>query len=294
MSSSEKYTPPFPEQKQPGPEPGEEGQMNPQPDFGADRYKGHDKLKGKVALITGADSGIGRAIAIAFAREGADIAVAYWKEHEDAKETAKWVEKAGRKVLLLPGDLASEATCKEIFEKTVQEFGKLDILVNNASSQEDFLQSFTEIPRERLERTYQVNLFAMFSLAQKAVKQFEKQGGGNIINLGSIQAYKPTPGILDYATTKGAIVNLTKGVARETADKNIRCNCIAPGPVWTPLVVSSFPTEATTQFGEGSVPMKRPGQPREYQGTAVYLACDEDSSYVTGAIMNVTGGDIIG
>lgn len=291
-------TPDFPSQKQPGPEPGDEGKMDPKPDFGEESYVGHDKLKGKVALITGADSGIGRAIALAFAREGADIAIAYWKEDDDAKETLKWVEKAGKKGLLLPCDLAKPEEPKRVFDETVKEFGKIDILVNNAAMQEDKLESFVDIPFERLEHTYRVNIFAYFQLTQLAVKHFTANKiRGNIINVGSIQAYQPTPQILDYATTKGAITTLTKGVATEVASKGIRVNLIAPGPVWTPLVTSSFPTSDTTKFGspesDVAVPLGRPGQPAEYQGTAVYLA-SEDSSYVTGAIMNVTGGMIIG
>lgn len=293
--ASEKYNPPYPEQKQPGPSPGSEAEMDPRPDFGENSYKGHDKLKGKVALITGADSGIGRAIAVAFAREGADIAIAYWKEDKDAKETQEWVEKAGRKSILIDGNLAEEATCKKLIDETLKAFGKIDILVNNASMQEDKLESFIDIPRSRLENTYKVNILAMFTLAQLSAKQMLKQGSGNIINIGSIQAYQPTFGILDYASTKGAITTMTKGIATELAPKKIRCNVIAPGPVWTPLVVSSFPTDSTKEFGRSDigVPMERPGQPAEYQGPAVFLASD-DSSYVTACVLNVTGGMIIG
>jgi NAD(P)-dependent dehydrogenase (short-subunit alcohol dehydrogenase family) len=270
--------------------------MSPRPDFGENTYKGHGKLDGKVALITGADSGIGRAIAVAFAREGADIAIAYWNEHDDAKETQQWVEKAGRKSILIDGNLAQEATCKKLIDNTLKEFGRIDILVNNASMQEDLQESFIDIPRSRLENTYNVNILAMFTLAQLAAKQMLQQKSGNIINVGSIQAYQPTPGILDYASTKGAITTMTKGIATELASKGIRCNVIAPGPVWTPLVVSSFPSDMTSQFGAGGgmeVPMKRPGQPADYQGPAVFLASD-DSAYVTGSIQNVTGGMIIG
>jgi hypothetical protein len=266
--------------------------MDPEPDFGGDSYKGSEKLKGKVALVTGSDSGIGKAIALAFAREGADVAIAYWKEHEDAEGTAKLIEEAGVKHILLPGDLVDEAVCQEWIDKTISQLGKIDILVNNASTQEESLESFTHIKRDRLERTFKVNIIGMFSLAQKAVTHMLERGqGGNIINIASIQAYKPSPPILDYSCTKGAIVTLTKGIALEVAEKGIRCNCIAPGPVWTPLVVSSFPTEKTTKLGEGQCPLNRVAQPKEFMATAVYLADDNQSSYVTGAIMNLTGGN---
>jgi len=256
---------PFPEQKQPGHEPGSESKMDPAPDFGGDSYKGSGKLKGKVALVTGSDSGIGKAIALAFAREGAHVAIAYWKEHEDAEVTAKYIKEAGVKHILLPGDLVDEAICQEWIDKTINQLGKIDILVNNASTQEESLESFTHIKRDRLERTFKVNIIAMFSLAQKAVSHMLERGeGGNIINIASIQAYKPSPPILDYSCTKGAIVTLTKGIALEVAEKGIRCNCIAPGPVWTPLVVSSFPTEKTTKLGEGQCPLNRVAQPKEF------------------------------
>lgn len=239
--------------------------MKQKPDFGQDSYVGHDKLKGKVALITGADSGIGRAIAVAFAREGADVAIGYWKEHEDAKETLKWVEKAGRKGVLIAGDLSEPGIPDKFFDSAEKELGgKIHILVNNAAIQEDNLESFLDITPERLEHTFRVNYFAYFRLAQRAVKHFlDNDIEGNIINVGSIQAYQPTPGILDYATTKGAITTMTKGVASEVAAKKIRVNCIAPGPVTTPLVISSFFPKDTTKFGSSEssvgVPMERPG-----------------------------------
>jgi hypothetical protein len=288
MSVQGTNNPPYPEQKQPGSSPGDEHKMDPKPDYGLDHYVGSGKLKGKVALVTGADSGIGRAIALAYAREGAEaVAIGYWNEHEDAKQIGKDVEEAGSKALLLPGDLAEEQTVKEYVEKTVNEFGRIDILVNNASQQED-LTDWKEIPRERLERTFKVNILAMFSLAQKAVRHMGK--GGSIINVASIQAYQPTPGILDYACTKGSIVTMTKGLGMALAKEGIRVNAIAPGPVWTPLVISSFPPEQTKNFGADMVPMGRCGQPWEYMGPAVFLASEHDSSYVTSAVIPVTGG----
>jgi NAD(P)-dependent dehydrogenase (short-subunit alcohol dehydrogenase family) len=234
-------TPPFPKQDMDWP--GQESKMDPAPDFGYDSYKGTGKLQDKIALITGADSGIGRAVALAYAREGAHVAIAYYNEHDDAKETQRVVEEAGREAILLPGDLVDDEMCKKLIDETLQKWGKIDILVNNAAYQHDAVGEFTDISRERLERAFNTNILAMFRLSQLAYPHMKKQGSGAIINVGSIQAYKPSPAILDYASTKGAIVAFTKGLAQAAIKDGIRVNCVAPGPVWTPLVVQSFPEE---------------------------------------------------
>lgn len=264
--------------------------MKPRPDYGVDSYKGSGKLKGKIALVTGADSGIGRAIAFAFAKEGANVACSYWNEHKDAEETKAAIEKAGQEALLLPGDLTQEAQCKKIVEETVSKWGRIDVLVNNAAFQGKLVEKFEDITRERLERTYHTNILAYFSIAQAAAKHIPK--GGAIINVASVQAYQPEPGILDYATTKGAIVTFTKGLSSHLISRGIRVNCIAPGPVWTPLVVASFPDSMTKAFGTDMTPIARPAQPAEYGPPAVFLATN-DSSYVVGAILSVTGGMLI-
>lgn len=264
--------------------------MDPKPDYGLDSYKGSGKLKNKVALITGADSGIGRAIALAFAREGANVAISYWNEDKDAEETKKAVEDAGQQAILLPGDLTKEAQCKHIVDETVKKWGRIDLLVNNAAFQDKLVEKFEDISRERLERTFHTNILAYFTIAQNAAKHIPK--GGAIINVASVQAYQPEPGILDYASTKGAIVTFTKGLSAHLIERGIRVNAIAPGPVWTPLVVASFPSSMTKAFGTDMTPIKRPAQPKEYGPPAVFLAC-EDSSYVVGAILSVTGGMLI-
>jgi NAD(P)-dependent dehydrogenase (short-subunit alcohol dehydrogenase family) len=283
---SEEHLPGFEKQDQEWP--GQEHKMTPRPDYGYESYKGHGRLQGKKALVTGGDSGIGRAIALAFAREGADVAISYLNEHEDAKEIESAIKEAGREVLLIPGDLEAEEQVKKVVDQTVQKFGQIDILVNNAAVQLDAID-WTEMSRERLEKTFKVNIIGYFSVAQKAVAHMK--AGGSIINIASIQAYKPNPQILDYACTKGAIVTFTKGLGSHLfKEKGIRVNCIAPGPVWTPLIVESFPEEKVASFGKGK-PADRPAQPKEYQGPAVFLACQEESSYVSGAILGVTGGD---
>ncbi|TBU73688.1 glucose 1-dehydrogenase [Phytopseudomonas daroniae] len=276
-------TPPFP--AQPQPVPGSQRKMEPLPDCGEHTYTGSDRLSGKVALITGGDSGIGRAVAIAFAREGADVAVAYLQEDEDARETARWVEQAGRQCLLLPGDLADKGVCQDIVARTVEQFGRIDILVNNAAFQMS-RQSLEEIPDEEWLRTFDVNITAMFRLCQAAVPSMPR--GGSIINTTSINSDAPTPTLLAYATSKGAIANFTGGLAQLLGPKGIRVNSVAPGPIWTPLIVSTMPQESVTTFGE-QTPLGRPGQPVEVAPIFVLLASDE-ASYISGSRYGVTGG----
>ncbi|MDQ7985731.1 SDR family oxidoreductase [Pseudomonas sp. G34] len=276
-------TPPFP--AQPQPVPGSQRNMQPQPDCGEQSYTGSGRLKGKVALITGGDSGIGRAVAIAFAREGADVAIAYWQEDEDARETAKWVEEAGRQCLLLPGDLADKAVCQDTVAKTVERFGRIDVLVNNAAFQMT-RQSLEDIPDEEWLRTFDVNITAMFRLCQAAVPSMPQ--GGSIINTTSVNSDDPTPMLLAYATSKGAIANFSAGLAQLLGPKGIRVNSVAPGPIWTPLIVSTMPQQAVTSFG-GQTPLGRPGQPIEVAPIYVLLASDE-GSYISGSRYAVTGG----
>ncbi|GAO42677.1 SDR family oxidoreductase [Flavihumibacter petaseus] len=275
--------PPFPEQQQELP--GSDRKLNPKADHGEKSYKGSGKLEGKKAIITGGDSGIGRAVAIAFAREGADILISYLNEEEDAKETAKWVREAGRKVELVPGDISDEQHCKEIIQRAMDTFGQIDILVNNAAYQMSH-KSLQEISAEELEYTFRTNIFSMFYLC-KAAEQYLKPGS-TVINTSSVNAYKPNPVLLHYATTKGAIQNFTAGLAQLWAEKGIRVNCVAPGPVWTPLIPSTFPPEDVAEFGKNT-PLKRAGQPAELAAAYVLLA-SADSSYMLGATIQVTGG----
>lgn len=275
--------PPFPDQSQTPP--GRTSQMEPKPDHGEQSYKGSGRLAGKAALITGGDSGIGRAVAIAFAREGADVAIGYLNEHDDGEETRRWVETAGRRCLLLPGDLADPAHCRALVEKTVGEFGRLDVLVNNAAEQATY-KSLDEISDEAWARTFQVNIHAMFHLAKAALPHLKP--GSAIINTTSINADDPNPSLLPYATTKGAIQNFTAGLAQLLAENGVRVNCVAPGPIWTPLIPATMPPEKVKQFG-ANTPMKRPGQPKEVAPVYVLLASDE-ASYVSGATVGVTGG----
>jgi NAD(P)-dependent dehydrogenase (short-subunit alcohol dehydrogenase family) len=275
--------PPFPDQKQPMP--GTTGAMEPRPDHGEASYKGSGRLAGKKAIITGADSGIGRAVALAFAREGADVLISYLSEDEDANETRLLVEAAGRKAVLMPGDIQHPAHCRAIVDKAVAEFGRIDILVNNAAHQATFTD-LEEIPDEEWDLTFRINIHAMFYLTKAAVPHMRE--GSAIINTTSVNADTPSPQLLAYATTKGAIQNFTGGLAQILAEKGIRVNCVAPGPIWTPLIPSTMPSEKVTQFGS-QVPMKRPGQPAELAPVYVMLASDE-ASYVSGATVAVTGG----
>lgn len=275
--------PPQPTQQQPIP--GHESEMQPKVDHGEHSYKGSGKLTGRKAVITGADSGIGRAVAIAFAREGADVLIAYLNEHDDAKETAKWVEQAGRKAVLMAGDIQDENHCKAIINRAVQELGGIDILVNNAAYQMTH-KSIQEISAEELDRTYRTNIFAMFYLCKAAEPHLKP--GSTVVNTTSINAYKPSPELLAYASTKGAIQNFTAGLGQLWAEKGIRVNCVAPGPIWTPLIPSTMPKEKVENFGK-DVPLKRAGQPAELAPAYVLLASD-DSSYMTSSTVQVTGG----
>lgn len=276
-------TPPFPKQAQQVP--GEQSKMEPYPDCGEQSYVGHGRLKDKVALITGADSGIGRAVAIAFAREGADVVVAYLDEHEDAKETARWVEQAGRQCLLLPGDLAQKAHCDELVSRTVERFGRIDVLVNNAAFQMSH-ESIEDIPDEEWVKTFDVNITAIFRICKAALPHMAK--GSSIINTTSVNSDSPTPSLLGYAATKGAIANFTAGLAQMLGPKGIRVNSVAPGPIWTPLIVATMPEEEASNFGS-QTPLARPGQPVEVSPIYVLLASDE-GSYISGSRYGVTGG----
>jgi NAD(P)-dependent dehydrogenase (short-subunit alcohol dehydrogenase family) len=280
---SQRPRPPFPRQHQPMP--GYTDKMRPTPDHGEQSYRGSGKLTGKKAVITGADSGIGRAVAIAFAREGADVLISYLNEHEDAANTGRLVEEAGRKAILVPGDIGSPAHCRMIIDKAVSDLGGIDILVNNAAHQATF-KSIEEISDEEWELTFRVNIHAMFYLTKSAVPLMKE--GGAIINTTSINADKPNPTLLAYATTKGAIQNFTAGLAQLLAEKGIRANAVAPGPIWTPLIPSTMSEETVEEFGK-NVPMKRPGQPAEL-ATAYVMLADPLSSYVSGATIAVTGG----
>jgi NAD(P)-dependent dehydrogenase (short-subunit alcohol dehydrogenase family) len=275
--------PPFPSQQQPMP--GKTAAMNPAPDHGETSYKGSGRLNGKKAVITGGDSGIGRAVAIAYAREGADILIPYLEEHEDAEVTKRLVEAAGRKAVLVAGDIQDAAHCRKIIEKAVSELGGIDILVNNAAHQASF-KEIADISDDEWELTFKVNIHAMFYLTKAAVAHMKP--GSAIINTASINSDSPNPTLLAYATTKGAIQNFTAGLAQLLAEKGIRANAVAPGPIWTPLIPSTLPEDSVMNFGK-QVPMKRPGQPAEL-ATAFVMLADPLSSYVSGATIAVTGG----
>jgi NAD(P)-dependent dehydrogenase (short-subunit alcohol dehydrogenase family) len=275
--------PPYPSQQQKPP--GLTGEMSPRPDHGEQSYQGSGRLKGQRAIITGGDSGIGRAVAIAYAREGADILISYLSEDEDARETAKLVEDAGRKAVLMAGDVSDANHCRAIVDRAVDEFGGVDILVNNAAHQATF-KEIGDITDEEWDLTFRVNIHAMFYLSKAAVKHMKE--GSVIINTASINSDAPNPTLLAYATTKGAIHNFTAGLAQLLAPKGIRANTVAPGPIWTPLIPSTMPQEAVTKFGENT-PMKRAGQPAEL-ATAYVMLAEPRSSYVSGATIAVTGG----
>jgi NAD(P)-dependent dehydrogenase (short-subunit alcohol dehydrogenase family) len=275
--------PPFPKQQQPMP--GLTDKMKPVPDHGETSYKGSGRLAGKKAVITGGDSGIGRAVAIAYAREGADVLISYLKEDTDARETERHVRDAGRRAVLVAGDLQDPDHCRAVIARAVSELGGVDILVNNAAHQDTF-NSIEDISDQEWELTFKVNIHAMFYLTKAAVPHMKP--GSCIINTASINSDAPNPTLLAYATTKGAIHNFTAGLAQMLAEKGIRANAVAPGPIWTPLIPSTMPAESVENFGK-QVPMKRPGQPVELATSYVMLA-DPLSSYVSGATIAVTGG----
>jgi len=277
-------TPPFPARQQPMP--GRTAAMEPRPDHGETSYVGSGRLKGLKALVTGGDSGIGRAVCIAFAREGADVCIGYLDEHEDARETLRLVEEAGRKAVLAPGDLSDPAFCRRLVDEAAAALGGLDILVNNAAHQSSF-EKPEDISDAEWAHTFQVNVHAVFYLTKAALRHMGK--GGAIINTASINADLPNPTLLAYATTKGAVYNLTAGLAQALAPRGIRVNAVAPGPIWTPLIPSTLPPEAVKAFGK-SGPMGRPGQPAEL-ATAYVMLAEPRSSYVSGATIAVTGGE---
>ena len=275
--------PPFPPQTQ-APT-GSEAQMHPRPDYGEQTYNGSGKLLGRAAIITGGDSGIGRAVALAYAREGADVLFAYLESDADAQETTRIVQDSGRRIVAMKGDVADEAFCQRLVERAISEFGHLDILVNNAAYQQTH-QSITEIPSDEIERVFHTNVLALFWLVKAATPYL--QPGAAIINTASIEAYEPKPILLHYAASKGAVVTFTKGLAQELTPKGIRVNAVAPGPVWTPLIPMSMSPDEVTNFGK-SDPMQRPAQPAELAPAYVFLASD-DASYISGEILGVTGG----
>jgi NAD(P)-dependent dehydrogenase (short-subunit alcohol dehydrogenase family) len=281
--------PPFPKQHQP--KPGQESELRPRPRYQAPQYKSAGKLQEKVALITGGDSGIGRAIAVLYAREGADVAIVYLPEEEkDAKETQRAVQAESRRALLIPGDLTLPEFCSEVIEKTIQELGRLDILVNNAAFQQH-QEGLEDISDEQWDHTFKTNIYVYFRLAKAALPYLEP--GSSIINTSSITALRGNKQLLDYSATKGAIVAFTKSLAQNLVEKKIRVNCVAPGPVWTPLNPSDKTPEKVGEFGQ-DVPMGRPAQPEEIAPAYVYLASEADSSYVTGEVLTLLGGETTG
>ncbi|MGR2740311.1 SDR family oxidoreductase [Billgrantia sp. Q4P2] len=276
-----------PPQEQPH-QPGAEYKMDPQPEYIRESYRGADKLKDKVAIITGGDSGIGRAVAVHYAREGADCVTVHLEEDTDARETQSLIEAEGRRCLVLKGDVGDPAFCQEIVDKTLQEFGKLNIVVHNAAEQYDW-DDITDIPDDQLLRTFQTNVFSHFYLTKAALPHMGE--GDSIICTSSINAFKGNPSLIDYTATKGAIQGLVRSLAVPLAEKGIRINAVAPGPVWTPLIPASFPAEKVASFG-GQVPMNRAGQPSEMGPAYVYLACEE-SSYMSGQTLHLNGGVVL-
>lgn len=279
-------TPPFPEQQQNWP--GSTKDMQPQPDHGETTYKGSGKLTGKAAIITGGDSGIGRAVAIAYAREGADVLISYLDEHEDARETARLVEEAGRKAVLVSGDITELAQCQAVVDKAVEAFGKIDIVVNNAAFQQT-RNSLDEISDEEFDRTMKTNIYGTFRICKAAVPHMPT--GGSLIHTASVNADSPKPMLVAYSATKAAIVNMSGSLAALLAEKGIRSNAVAPGPIWTPLIPSTMPAEQVKSFGS-QVPLERAGQPAELAAPYVMLASDE-ASYISGATIAVTGGTAV-
>ena len=278
--------PPFDEPTQTPP--GSEKQMKIQPDYGETSYVGSGRLEGRAAIVTGADSGIGRAVALAFAREGADVLISFLEENEDAQETVRLVHSAGRRAIAVAGDITQEAHCQALVQQAQSEFGHLDILVNNAAFQKTH-QKITEVPSEEWDHTFKTNIYAMFYLCKAALPIMRP--GGAIINTASIEAYQPDSMLLAYATTKGAIANFTKALAEQAMESGIRVNAVAPGPVWTPLIPSTMPEDQVKTFGQQTL-LKRPAQPAELAPLYAFLASQE-ASYITGMIYGITGGDPI-
>ncbi|MDB6083211.1 MAG: oxidoreductase, short chain dehydrogenase/reductase family [Gammaproteobacteria bacterium] len=275
--------PPFPPQQQPAS--GTTSALRPQADHGEESYRGCARFAGCSVLVTGGDSGIGRAVAIAFAREGADVLVSYLEEHGDARETGEWIERAGRRAVLVPGDVGDEAHCRTLVKKAIEEFGRLDVLINNAGFQRTH-KDLEEFTAEEIDHTFRTNIESMFHLAKAAASHMPP--GSAIVNSASIQADTPSPELLAYAATKGAIANFTASLAQLLAKQGIRVNAVAPGPVWTPLIPATMPPEKVAQFG-ANTPLGRPAQPAELAPAYIFLAADE-ASYITGAVLPVTGG----
>ena len=263
--------------------------MKPKPQTEAAAARGSGRLQGKVAIVTGGDSGIGRAVAIAFAREGANVAIVYLNEHRDAKETREKVEEEGGRCITIAGDVGKEAFCKRAITQTVRELGRLDILVNNAA-EEHPQDALTKITGRQLYKTFQTNVFSCFFMSKAALKHLKQ--GASIINTTSVTAYRGSPHLLDYAATKGAIVAFTRSLAKAMAEKGVRVNAVAPGPIWTPLIPSSIPAKEVRQFG-ADVPLQRAGQPEEVAPCYVFLASELDSSYMTGQVLHPNGGEVV-
>ena len=269
-------------------QPGREAEMRPRPAY-EPRFQGSGRLDGKVAIVTGGDSGIGRAVAVAFAREGADVAIVYREEDEDARETATAVAREGHECLTIAGDVAEERFCRDVVARTIERFGRLDLIVNNAAEQHE-QPTIEEISEEQLSRTFKTNVFGYFFMTKAALPHLPK--GAAIINTTSVTAYKGSAHLLDYASTRGAIVAFTRSLSQQLVDRKIRVNGVAPGPIWTPLIPASFEEERVSQHGAG-VPLGRPGQPNEVASCHLFLAC-EDSSYMTGQILHPNGGSVVG
>ncbi len=266
-------------------QPGREKAMNPRPDY-EPRFRGSGRLEGKVAIVTGGDSGIGRAVSVLFAREGADVAIIYLEEGEDARETVRLVEREGRKCIAIAGDVGDPSFCPQAVRQVIDRLGRLDVLINNAAEQHP-KEDIGEITPEQLEQTFRTNIFGYFYMTQAALPHLKE--GAAIVNCGSVTAYRGSPQLLDYSATKGAITTFTRSLAQSLVGKGIRVNGVAPGPIWTPLIPSTFDADKVKSFG-ANTPMKRPGQPNEVAPCFLFLACD-DSSYITGAFRHPNGGD---
>ena len=269
-------------------QPGRQTEMNPQPRSDRREHRGSHKLDGRVVLITGGDSGIGRAMAVAAAKEGADVAIAYLNEDEDARETARLVEELDARCLTVRGDVGDEATCRRIVAQTIERFGRLDVLINDAGEQHP-REAIEEISAEQLERTFRTNVFSQFFMTKAALGHMKS--GASIVNVASITAYEGNPKLIDYSSTKGAIVSFTRALSNSIIERGIRVNAVAPGPIWTPLIPASYSSEEVAKFGSDT-PMKRPGQPDEVAAAILFLACD-DSSYVSGQTLHVNGGTVV-